>query len=99
MRHKLGSLVLRKVPVCILCEKTGMARYVYCPLVSLVLDNQVRPANGRGVKLELEPLYFQTFPTPKETESISQSEEWLLDYYALPTNRYTTRGSLHKFQE
>ena len=97
MRHQLGDLVLRKVNVRIDCEEYGLF-YVQCSLVSLILNNQVHHS-GRGVKLELEPLYFQTFPTPKETESIPHSEEWLLDYYTKPINRFTSRGSLHKFQD
>ena len=97
MRHQVGSLVVRKVNVLIDCEEHGPS-YVPCSLVSLILNNQVRHP-GRGVKLELEPLYFQTFPTPKETERIPHGEEWLLDYYAKPINRFTSRGSLHKFQD
>ncbi len=97
MRHQVGSLVVRKVNVRIDCEERGL-HYAQCSLVSLILNNQVRHS-GLGVKLELEPLYFQTFPTPKETESMPHSEEWLLDYYAKPSNRFTSRGSLHKFQD
>lgn len=97
MRHQLGSLVLRKVNVRIDCEKHG-PYYVQCSLVSLVLNNQVRHS-GRGVKLELEPLYFQTFPTPNGAESIPHSQEWLLDYYAKPINRVASRKTLHKFQD
>ena len=98
MRHQVGSLVVRHVNVRIDCEEHDAGYYALCSLVSLVLNNQVRPCS-RGVHLELEPLYFQTFPTPKETESIPLSEEWLLDYYAKPSNRFTSRGSLHKFQD
>ena len=83
MRHRIGSLVRRKVYINIEQNKEIKNRPLrigaYASLVCLVIQNQVNHGQRKN-RLELEPLFFEGYPVAEEGEEMEEAEHYIKEY-------------------